>query len=219
MFSLNQKEGKWPPSLLRCLGKPFRKIKTDRYFLSTAKRDAGYSFVEVLVSTLIVVIFTVGLSVAFKNALSIEQNYRRESAVRTALARNLAYAERYLSLTKNFSGVTNFYPLETGGISFETNHWLSVKNSCISDAEGQMRFQVESMDPRYSSPGDYIHKKDFSGYGSLRIAPASIVEARLDGNGEMRRLVLRADFPVETENGTETNTIEVSRPVRLWNSE
>lgn len=223
-------------SLRRGLEQPKRRSLSGTvrpYLLSVGKKRDGFTIVELLVVLVIAVILAIGISGLISKALMIEQNYRKESAVRTALAHNMAYAERYLSLLKRTEGGTSIggstniykYPLEAGGVSFETNHWMHVQESrmlstnLVRDAQGRykgaMRFLVESKDERWQPSTN----KDFSGYGMLRIAPANIVAAKLEGAGKVRRLVLKAKFAIETDDGVETNEIQVSRPVRLWNME
>jgi Tfp pilus assembly protein PilE len=181
--------------------------------------------IELMVVTLIVALTAVGLSAAISAALTLEQNYREESAVRTALALQMAYAERYFSLASGAAsnitaGVLSYqtvYPMETGGVSFETSHWIRVTSCTLSETNGALNFRIESGDERWSSGTNQLYDKTFFADGLLRVAPARVIEARVEGVGDVRRLVLAADFPVQTREGVVTNEIEVSRPIRLWN--
>lgn len=192
---------------------------------------SGATVIELMVVTVILVVLTIGLSRAVTAALALEQAYREESAVRTALAHHLAYAERYLSLANgrniHASGGTNVfifeYPTETGGVSFETNHWIRVTSNRVyqsrfSDGVTNLHFTIYSGDERWSS--DVSRTRVFSGDGHLRIARnVNIMEATFEPMpGNIVMVTLTADIPWRTGRREATNTvISVSRPVRLWN--
>ena len=178
-----------------------------------AARRNGATLVELLVTTLIIVTMAVSLGAAIGAAVALDQNYREESAVRTALALQMEYAERYFSLATNAVGGAAVYRLETGGVSFESNHWTRVSSVAMTTNQGKMNFRIESTDERHN-PSEI---KAISPFGLLRIASATNVEARLEGSGKFRRLVLQAIYPVRTRNGTELRTNTVDRPIRLWN--
>lgn len=190
-------------------------------------RRSGVSLVELLVVMLIVVLAGVGLSTAIGYAMAIEQNYREESAVRTALALQMEYAERYFSLATNVVGETATYRQETGGVTFESTHWAAVKSLAMSTNvvvtnnnkaitnSGALYFQIDTDNP--NQPG----VRSVSPDGLVRIAPATTVLARLEGTGDVRRLVLTAQYPIRKRiDGSWTTvlgTMTEERPIRLWN--
>lgn len=191
-------------------------------------RRSGVSLVELLVVMLIVVLAGVGLSTAIGYAMAIEQNYREESAVRTALALQMEYAERYFSLASQSTSNAATYRQETGGVTFESTHWAAVKSLAMSTNvvvtnnnkaitnSGSLYFQITTDNP--NQPG----VRSVSPYGLLRIAPATTVLARLEeGTGDVRRLVLTAQYPIRRRiDGSWTTvlgTMTEERPIRLWN--
>jgi Tfp pilus assembly protein PilE len=189
---------------------------------------AGVTVVELLVVVLIGTLLAVGMATAFSAALGLQQNFREESDVRTRLALNLAYAERYLSLANSID--TNnmaTYPSEAGGVSFETNHWIRVTSGMFFVTNRQstiggtvstndaLVFRIFSGDDR-KMPGE---DREFSAFGLQRGSRAHVTEAELEGVGAVRRLTLSAEFPVRERGVIVTNrTISVSRPIRLWNA-
>ena len=199
-------------------------MKTSQDNLHTrAEQNASLCFgatvVELLTVLLIVTVMAVGLSMAITVTLAYEQNYREEASVRTTLAMHLEYAERYLSLASNvFIGASSTYEPgfrpETGGVSFETGQWVRVQACVVSQTGDVMIVSIVSDDDRHPPQVD----QEFSAYGILHIAPAVVSSARIEGAGAVRRLALEASFPVRTRRGVETNTITVSRPVRISDS-
>ncbi len=186
-------------------------------FPEPADTRAGTTLVELLVVLVIVAVIAVSLSVAIASALTMEQNYREESAVRTKLALQLDYAERYLSLASEVTPSNSSYVVdfrhEAGGVSFETGHWVRVQSSVLSQTNALMNFSIVSDDERKSAR----ENRGFYADGMLRVAPAVVSAVRVEGANAVRRLVLEAEFPVRTRDGIKTNSITVSRPVRLWN--
>lgn len=186
-------------------------------------RRRGATLVELLVTALCLGLLAIGLGKAIGAAAVLEQNYREESAVYSALAVQLSYAERYLSLATNVT--TNYqagYRLETGGVSFETNHWRSVSalSMLIDTNMGETAMGIVSGDAR-RDPGGMGVTQRLSPYGLGRIAIGTNVLVALDGQGAVRRLRLGAECHYRKwTNGTwvwTTTNLFVERPVRLWN--
>jgi Tfp pilus assembly protein PilE len=187
--------------------------------MSQAKHQsrAGATLIELLVVGLIVAILGVGLSLAISRALTIDQNYKEEAGVRTALANQLAYAERYLSLAANIEVIPNqglraSFPPEAGGISWETNHWTGVTAVEVKAQNGELVFEVESTDTNRTSG-----VQSFSPRGLLYSASARVTNVTMEGIGAVRQLVIQATYEYQSTNGLATNSIIASRPVRIWN--
>jgi prepilin-type N-terminal cleavage/methylation domain-containing protein len=176
---------------------------------------SGFSLVELLVVMLIFLILAIGMGMAVARALTIEQNYREEAGVRSSLAHQLAYAERYVSLAIDFDDTNKraSFPPEVGGISWETGHWIRVTSADLLLTNRQFGFRVTSADTRKLSE----QKQLFSPDGFLYSSSARVTNAFMEGAGSVRRLVIQADYQIRTPEGVETNSIEVSRPIRLWN--
>lgn len=171
---------------------------------------AGISIVELLVVMLILTLLAAGMGTAISAALTLEQNFREESDVRTSLARDLAYAERYLSLAKSWTNGVALYRLETAGVSFETNHRFRVTSNALSVTNGAVLFHIVSGDGK---PPDQRLSAD----GALRAAPARVTNALLEGTGAVRRLTLSAEYAYRTREGVWTNLpLTASRPIRFW---
>jgi type II secretory pathway pseudopilin PulG len=184
--------------------------------MSQAKHQsrAGATLIELLVVGLIVAILGVGLSIAISRALTIDQNYKEEAGVRTALANQLAYAERYLSLAANIEVIPNqglraSFPPEAGGIAWETNHWMGVTAVEVKVQNGELVFEVESTDTS--------GVQSFSPRGLLYSASARVTNVTMEGIGAVRQLVIQAAYEYQSTNGLATNSIIASRPVRIWN--
>jgi len=208
---------------VRTAASPFSSAATGRSYRFERDSRSGTTLVELLVVVLMIALISVALSKAVSSALTLEQNYREESAVRTALALQLGYAERYLSLANSIStnGGTNIisYPLQTGGVSFETNRYVGVKSNELALAafgsSSNLNFKIYT--------GTNFNNKAFSADGLLRHATASVIDAQVLGTGAVRRLELAAEFQIKVKNKetgvsewvTKTNT--ASRPIRLWN--
>jgi Tfp pilus assembly protein PilE len=213
--------------------------------MSQAKHQsrAGATLIELLVVGLIVAILGVGLSISISQTLTIEQNYREEAGVRTALANQLAFLERYLSLadlvltdSAGSDGVTNAfqatYPRETGGVAWETDMlWIGVtqllarveeRYSPISETTNSSIFlEVGVTDPDLEPPWTNTF---FMADGVLYSARANVKALRLEGSGSSRRLIIEAEYrsrslerPVGRKRVYLTESITVSRPVRIWN--
>ncbi len=195
---------------------------------------AGFSLVELLVVTLIIVVLTMSIGWAIARALAIEQNYREEAGVRSALAHQLAYAERYFSLATDLGSngndaYTASYPPEVGGISWETNHWIRVSEvefgvgEAIKEHRSRLGtftnrhtlvFNVTSDDPSRVGTTQQV----FSADGFLYDASGNVTHATVQGTGPLRRLVIQGEFPIRAADGSISNvSIQVSRPIRLWN--
>lgn len=186
-------------------------------------RRCGATIVELLVTTLCLALMAIGLGKAIGAASVLEQNYREESAVYSALALQLSYAERYFSLATNVTANHQAsYRLETGGVSFETNHWRSVSGltMMIDTNLGELALGISSGDAR-RDPGGMGATQRLSPYGLGRLATGTNILVDLDGQGAVRRLRLGAECHYRKwTNGSwvwATTNLFVERPVRLWN--
>lgn len=179
---------------------------------------SGVSLVEMLVTVLLVMIAAVGLSTAISAALSHEQQYREESAVRTALALQMEYAERYLSLASDITttgGVSTVEFRPEGGVSLETGHWIRVTGVTTLEVNDALTFVIASGDDRKDAVSTNVFRAD----GLLRTALATNTLARLEGSGAVRKLTLAASYAVRTRDGVEVRAITNTRPVRMWNKD
>lgn len=213
-----------------------------------AKRSAnpanqsGQSVVELLVVTVIVAIIAVAGVFSFARASRLEQNLRREAFVRTRLVRHLELIERGLSLGARLSeggggevfdssessknaGFSVSFPMETGGISLESNRYFRVSRTSLEwtpyavlgniDYEGGSETNgTKKMEP------DPI-PIDFSG-SSRRGAPTQF--ARFTGlsvtnfGGALLKVRLSADVAWQSGQGEWTyKPVSAERIVRLWN--
>jgi Tfp pilus assembly protein PilE len=181
--------------------------------------NAGVTLVEMLVVTLIGVLMVVGLGAAISATLTLEQNYREETGVRMALAHQMAYAERYFSLANGFDNDQARYPIEAGGVSFETNHWIQVTNMVLSVGVTNrlVRFAIASegtnKNQEMMADGLLYRARGRMIQAGIKPLPEEIAEIRVP----VRNLELRAEYEIRTRRGVETNTMTVSRPIRLWN--
>lgn len=180
---------------------------------TTLRRRSGATLVELLVVCLIVTIMAVSVGRMLAAALALEQRYRRESDVMESLADTLAYAERYYSLASDVTtNRTATYPLEAGGVSFETNHWMRVSGVSAFPSNRNFAAHIVSADPSHPA----LAFKEFSADGKQRIAPARVTVVEVLGDRDMRRIRIEA---TGVEPDGESFTVEAERPVRLWNLE
>lgn len=179
----------------------------------------GATLVELLVTALCLGLLAIGLGKAIGAAYVLEQNYREESAVYSALALQLSYAERYLSLATNVAANVVGYRRETGGVSFETNHWMSVTAMTMTNT-GELALGIVSGDAR-RDPGGMGVTQSISPYGLGRLAHSTNILLLLDGQGAVRRLRLGAECHYRKWTNSKwvwtTTNLYVERPVRLWN--
>ncbi len=184
---------------------------------AVSRSASGVTLVELLVVVVITSIVAVGLSFAVSTSLSFSQKYREEAYVRERLCDVLERVSDYLSLANEASvsnGVwTARYRMETGGMSFETGRVCRVSGTVYSVTNMNMDVKITTGDPRW----DGVIEKVFAADGVLSLVAAVVTEVDLSGSGAFRTLSVSADFRVKTPEGVETNSITVSRPVRLWN--
>jgi len=195
---------------------------------------AGVSMVELLIVLLITVLFAAGLGTGISVALSIEQRYREEADIRTTMALQMDYLERYFSLTRNAVSNMNSanFPLETAGVNWETNHWTRVRYLYVEDTNDVLSVQVLAGDRRHNhqdDDGSWLPSEKTLRADALLRAPlfrfggGRVIHVGLEGAGSVRRLVLESEFDETTGLGaqrkTQTRTNRVTRPIRLWNYE
>jgi Tfp pilus assembly protein PilE len=177
----------------------------------------GSTLVELLVTVTILIFVAIALSAAISNILSIEQPYMAEAGVRTKMALQMKYAERYLSLANRVSsmGGTNTiaFRQETGGVSFETGTWIRVKEVQMTPTSQSLVFVIASDDEQH----DAIATNAIDADGLVWPFAATNTVATLEGSGAIRKLTLASTFAIETDAGVEYRSITNSRPVRLWN--
>ena len=203
----------------------------------------GATLIELMVVAAIVAIAAVSLSLGLSQLCTLEDEIRDKAFIRERLCRMISGYADCLSMAKAVSNDTRFieYRTETGGVSFETNFVckvtsasLSIRDLYVTSALTDKRttgvdLMIESEDERYNrqprhltlDAGSEIHQ-DFRSatkrrYGNI----GDICSLRIEGEGTVRRLTLRALYPKLTKvNGIKMpvdEVIEVSRIVRLWN--
>lgn len=180
----------------------------------------GFAVVEMVLSVFIIVLVTLAAFNAVKAIFTASQNYREESSVRTALAEHLAYAERYLSLASGADGTESVwivYPRETGGVAFETGHWVKVSGAMLSHSNKAMNFAIDSEDERWNVGTEYTQNQSFSGDGLLSPVDADVMKVTLEGSKDIRRLTLKAGFLLRIKGENLWTNITVCRPIRMWN--
>ena len=196
-------------------------------------RRRGATLVELLVVMLIVVIIVAGIGGVVATGLALDQKFLEETAVRSALALQMAYAERYFSLASSVSDTTASFPLEAGGVSLETSHWIRVTDNAMSVTPSGLVFQITSTDPSYSE----TEEKRFEPFWLMNVntgirntlgrqqqsTNVNNLVATLEGNGAVRRLTLEAAYTYWTYSRANragvwtTGVIRVDRPIWLWN--
>ena len=178
---------------------------------------SGVTLVELLVVVVITSIVAVGLSFAISESLRFNQQYREESYVRERLCDVLERVSDYLSMAKAASGTNGVwsaqYRMETGGVSFETGRVCRVTGTAYAVTNMNMDVEIDTGDPQWNG----VLRKVFAADGVLSPVAASVTEINLYGTTAFRTLEVKAEFPVKTAGGIQTNSITVSRPVRLWN--
>lgn len=204
----------------------------------TANRR-GVTLVELMVVVSVVVVLSAWVGFGYLRTSRQEANLRREAFVRTELVRHLERLERGLSLS---SGCTNFathafrYPVETAGVSFETNRFHHVKGTIVltPDSTGPevLRGKVVGIvDGRAAGSGGTRREmgaEAASTFDPSLIAPAGgrpatigIAECAVEpwfGSSNLLQVSLSAPFPWMLPDGTWTDrTVRVDRVVRMWN--
>ena len=171
----------------------------------------GATLVELMVVFTMLTVLAVSVGRMLGAALALEQRYRNESDVMESLADNFIYAERYLSLASAIgtNGVVQF-PLEAGGVSFETSHWMRVSSVSMFPSNQNFNTEIVSDDP---SKLPRVTRA-FSVDGKQRVARAKITGVKVEGSGNMRKLILTA---TGTEKDGSTYEVSAERPIRLWN--
>ena len=211
-----------------------------RFFRFRPSRS-GMTLVELMAVLSIVVLLSVWAGFGYLRTSRQEANLRREAFVRTELVRDLERLERGLSLS---SGCTNFstlafrYPIETSGVSFETNRFCHVTGTTVLPPDSinpdALRGKVVGIvDGRAIVPGGTRREMGAesastfdpslivpAGVGSLA-ASAGIAECAIEpwfGNSNLLQISLSAPVPWYHPDGTWTErTVRVDRVVRLWN--
>lgn len=180
---------------------------------------SGVTLVELLIVVVITSIVAVGLSFAISASLRFNQQYREESYVRERLCDVLEWVSDYLSMA-NAASVSNGvwsgsaqYRMETGGVSFETGRVCRVTGTAYAVNNMNMDVEIDTGDPQWNG----VLRKVFAADGVLSPVAASITEFNLFGTNAFRTLAVKAEYSVKTADGVQTNSITVSRPVRLWN--
>lgn len=195
---------------------------TNSFFLSRE----GATFVELLLVVFIVAILVFFCGPEFLAASCNEKNLRNEAFVRSKLIIHLASLERYLSLGNNVVVSNGAYcvefPLETGGVSLETNRAVrvfGVEAECASNSDvvtTVLRRKDEDLKPVDESR----HGKGMDATPILlnRSLETRITDLTVEGSGPVRLVKLTAEFPWMTGYGTASNrSVTVSRMVRIWN--
>lgn len=180
---------------------------------------SGVTLVELLVVVVITSIVAVGLSFAISASLRFNQQYREEAYVRERLCDVLERVSDYLSMA-NAAPVSNGvwsgsaqYRMETGGVSFETGRVCRVTGTAYAVNNMNMDVEIDTGDPQWNG----VLRKVFAADGVLSPVEAFVTEINLYGTTAFRTLEVIAKIPVKTTDGVKTNSITVSRPVRLWN--
>ena len=187
----------------------------------------GITIVELLVVMAIAAVLATAAGLAYVRAGRMERNLRREAFVRTALALQLERIERGLSLSNgilstNADGrldVSVSYPLETGGVAFETNRIMRVRSANLALQSRDARLSVTNRSESLELQG--VSRRLSA---SPLLEPNRLGDARMDGL-EIRSvgtglvsIRLMALVPFETTGGTNVwRTVSADRMVRLWN--
>lgn len=208
-----------------------------------ADRRAGMTLTELMVVVSIVVVLSAWVGFGYLRTSRQEANLRREAFVRTELVRDLERLERGLSLS---SGCTNFetfafgYPVETAGVSFETNRFHHVKGTTVTPPDSRMSGAVRgkvvgTVDGKSAVPGGtrrVLGAEAASIFDPSLISPKAaesggggratgIAECTIEpwfGNSNLLQVTLSAPVPWLRPDGTWTErTVRVDRVVRMWN--
>lgn len=192
--------------------------------------QGGSTLAELLVCAVVVgAMAACGMSVHVR-AGRLERNLRREAYARTALALHLERLERMLSLADGMAGsggtdsagedlVRATYPQEVGGVSFETNSVMRVRETALRKTAGTLRAVVTNRNDGLELVGtERRFDADFplaladsghaaiSGFSVSNVAPG-LVSVRLESAVELET----------SRGGKRVKTVAADRIVRLWN--
>ncbi len=175
----------------------------------------GVTVIELLVVIAITLVLAVSISLAVKQALSFHQQGREEAFVRQSLTAVLERLAGALEMAKSVTEVDPGrwraeYRMETGGVSFETNRFVHVSGTVYGATNLNALLSI-----RHAGTETDLH---MTGNATLDAFLAQIDSVHIRGSGSLREVEVAARHRVKTRDGSTTNLIVVSRPVRLWNS-
>lgn len=192
-------------------------------------RRTGTTLVELMVCSVVVATMALCAMFTFVHASRLERNLRREAYARTALAMHLERLARMLSLS---NGVTGFgelteaggaafcvsYPQEVGGVSFETNRIMRVRESRLQKWQDSLNVTLTNRNGNLKLVGrEKRLDADFPLDATVCGSRLSVVAVSNVANG-LVSVSLEAEVPLETSrSGTRTKKIGANRMIRLWN--
>ena len=206
--------------------------------------QGGFSLVELLVVTLIVSIFALFAGPAYLRSSRLERNLRDEAYARTRLVLDLERIARELSLAKDIQWVDDkglevdscalqpdehyevrlVYPMETGGVSFETNRISQVSSVRLALghdfllASASNRVDLAPAEQRRFLRADpvFIGAKNGARMASLCIT--NVVTDAGEPQRDLLHVTLASVVDLDDGNrGTFCKTVSVDRLVRMWN--
>jgi len=197
------------------------KEKPDKTEVGGLHSRGAFTLVELLVVLVITTIVTVALAKTIPALLTLQQNYREESAVLEQLATEAARIEKALSLAKSVTtGAVNcvVFSTEAGGVSFETNRITGVSAFNFAAMDSNVYESTTASDPRY--PG--INSRSRPMLIQESRSPVSIISITVEGAQAVKRLRLVANVQVQLLDSDRTITnkqVVLERPIRLWNAQ
>lgn len=220
----------------------------------TFSSHAAFSLVELLVVTLIVAVFALFAGPAYLRASRQERNLRDEAYVRTRLVMNLERIAREISLANDIAWIapngtevsdsrdlipgTNYvvrlsYPLETGGVSFESNRISKVVSVSFdlfpeqiqSSVSNYVDLKLVSQPPRsMTTLPVFIGSGGDPQFSDLSITSVLSPVTNQDSSvvfkprTDLVKVSLSSVLHLDDGNrGTFCKTVSVDRLVRMWN--
>jgi prepilin-type N-terminal cleavage/methylation domain-containing protein len=178
----------------------------------------AFTLVEFLVVLVMLTIISVGLGKAISMLLTIQQNYQQETDAIEQLATEAARIENSLSLAKDVTGTLNnaIFPLEAGGVSFETNRIAGVSEYCVAVLESNVFETTTAIDPQHSG----TRSRSRTIFFDHKIGTNTLISIIVEGTQAVKRLKLVANVQEQLLDGSHAVTnklLVLERPIRLWN--
>lgn len=208
--------------------------------MRTGKHKSAYTFIELMITILIVTILSATIGAFLANMLSIEEKEREEAYVREKLADVCARYADLMSIGTRFSVNTNplvqammvDYRKEAGGVSLETGLVTRVSKltSMVNTAKEKMDLDIYSFTPEgleqtytREMTADAHLIPFFAGITTCTIRPLnystnSIAFGYNTTDAALGYLEVTANYEMEDKKGNKVpKTIKAGRVVRLWN--
>lgn len=217
-------------------------------------RRRGFSLVELLVVILVLAVLSFYAGPAWVRASRQERSLRDEAYARTQLVLNLERIAREISIANRLEWLdpdtrqvvasldspdtlhrldypaTNYlirlsYPVEAGGVSFETNRISNVRSVALSMGSAALQSSVSNLVQlvpseqirRMRPEPVFVQAKGFVRFEGLCITNVAIGSPS-QANCDVVHVTLSSSIPVEDGSGLAgQKKVSVDRLVRMWN--